>query len=147
LALERLLGEADAGDLGLAVGAARDDGVVHRDGLVLLLALGERDALDAEDRLLAGDVREPGRADDIADRVDPADARLVGERLRLHRAVGAEGHVVGLDVVLDDLDAERVVEEPVEAALDADREEHLVGLEVFFLLSSGFPSFIGAMVP
>jgi hypothetical protein len=49
-------------------------------------------------------------------------------------------------VVLDDLEAERVVEEPVEAALDADREQQLVGLERLLCSRRASRPSSGAMV-
>jgi hypothetical protein len=71
LLLQRPLGVPDAGDLRMAVRAAGDDRVVDRDRVV------PRDALDAHDRLFTGDMREPRRADDVADRVDAGHARRV----------------------------------------------------------------------
>ena len=49
---QRLLGEADAGDLRLAVRAARDHRVIDRVRLVVQLASLPRDALDTDNRLL-----------------------------------------------------------------------------------------------
>ncbi len=54
---------------------------------------------------------------------------LVVDGLRLELA----GVVVGLDAVLDGFEAKGGVEEAVEAALDADSEEDLVGLQDFLL--------------
>ena len=82
-----LLGQADAGDAGVGVGAAGDVRVVDRPVGVAA------EPLDAADRLVVGDVRQPGGADHVADGVDARHARRVA-------VLG-----VGLDVVLDELDA------------------------------------------
>src|SRR5262249_23312289 len=66
-----LLGEADAGDLRHAIGAAGNVRHVKRMHIVE-----SGDLLDADDALVARLVREPGRAHDVADRVDSGLVRL-----------------------------------------------------------------------
>src|SRR5437870_9664704 len=62
--LRRLLGEADRGDLRRAIGAARDETLVHGMRFETL------DRLDADDALVLGLVREQRRAGNVADGVD-----------------------------------------------------------------------------
>ena len=66
---------------------------------------------------MVGDVGQPGGADDVADGVEAGD---VGE-------VALFG--VGLDVVLDEFDAEGGVEHFLDVADDADGDQHRVGLD------------------
>ena len=80
LGLGRGLGEADAGDLRLAIGAARDVLGLHR-----VHALEAGDLLDHHDALVHGLVGEPRRAGDVADRVD---VRLAGEAPLVDHDVG-----------------------------------------------------------
>src|SRR5262245_53455341 len=61
--LRRLLGKADGGDLRRAIGAARDEALVHGMRLEAL------DGLDADDALVLGLVREQRRAGNVADGV------------------------------------------------------------------------------
>ena len=65
LPLPWLLGQPDAGHLRPAIGAAGDVAHVER-----MHVLHPGDLLDADDALMHRLVRQPGRADDIADRLD-----------------------------------------------------------------------------
>ena len=70
LFLRRAFGETDAGDLRLAIGAARENGD--------LLGLRHAEhALDGLNSFVAGHVGKPRRPDDIAGSIDPFDVRLV----------------------------------------------------------------------
>src|SRR4051794_37411008 len=60
----RRLGQPDAGDLRPAIGAGRDVAQIERVDVV-----DPGDLLDADHAFVARLVRQPGRADDIADRV------------------------------------------------------------------------------
>ena len=64
------LGESDARDLRLAVGAAGEGALAHGGALA-------EHPLDGLDRLEAGDVGEPRRPDDVAGGVDAGDAGFV----------------------------------------------------------------------
>ena len=68
--LRGAFGEADAGDLRLAIGAARED------GNLLGLGSGEH-SFDALDGFVAGDMREPGWPNDVSSAVDAFNAGLV----------------------------------------------------------------------
>ena len=85
-ALHLLLGQADRGDLGPAVGRARLADVVH---LVDVGVAGDR--VRRDDPLVRRGVGQPQAADDVADRVD---VRL----LRPHVAVDLDDPAVGLDL-------------------------------------------------
>src|SRR5262245_40924677 len=96
-----LFGEADAGDLRMAVSAGRDGGVVER-----MHAVHAGDLFDTDDAFVARFMREPGRPGDIADGVET-------------RRPGA-APFVDRDVTLVDFDAERLESEPLDIAGDAD---------------------------
>ena len=110
-----LLGQADAGDARVGVGASGDDRIVDR-------ALVPGEGLDAGDRLMVGDVGQPRRADDVADGVEALEVRL--------EAVVA----VDLDVVLLDRHVELVVEQALDVARDADRDQQLLAFELLHAL-------------
>ena len=100
------LGEADAGDLRLAIGAAGDLALVHRVGVQAL------DRLDADHPLVLGLVGEHRRAGDVPDRVEA-------------------GHVGAAEPVGDDdapLDrhAELVQADPLDVADDPHRRDQLL---------------------
>src|SRR5207342_1120329 len=61
-------GQADAGDLRVAIGAARDVEDVHRMWMDILVAERARDCLDRDDPFVTGLVRQPGRRGDVSDR-------------------------------------------------------------------------------
>src|SRR5262249_58083721 len=105
------LGEADAGDLRHAVSAARDVVDVERVDVVLA-----GDPLDADDALMARLVGEPGRADDIADGIDPG---LVGLQPLIDQDMGL------LDPHLGALEAEIL-----DIADDADGEDDALGRDL-----------------
>lgn len=79
LLLRGSLGKADAGHLGLAIGATREEGDFFR-------RLAGEHAFHALDGFVAGDVGEPWWPDDVSGGIDPLDAGFVA--------------VVGLDVAL-----------------------------------------------
>jgi hypothetical protein len=109
LFLRLLFGHADAGDLRLAIGAAGEHG--H---LVRLLA-GDEKTFHRLDRLVRGDVRQPGRPDDVARAVDALDRRLVA--------------VVGLEITAIEFELDPVAEQAVELRLDPDGDEQMLRLE------------------
>ncbi|PAV92830.1 hypothetical protein WR25_24902 [Diploscapter pachys] len=98
-------GQADAGDLRAAVGAAGD---VPRLERVRVLA---GDLLDADDAFVARLMRQPGRAGDVADRVDALDVR--------------PAVAVDLDVAALRLDAQRLQPDILGVRHDADRDDRM----------------------
>ncbi len=133
---EFALGEADTGDLRMAIGATGDDAVIHGVRFVVPLLGAPADAFNAENCFFAGDVREPRWTDDIADGVDAGEIGLVINRLiggARAGAVPAAGDEVGLDVVAPSLKTKRCIKQPIESSLDADCEQNLVSFEYFFL--------------
>src|SRR5262245_29821997 len=99
--LRRLLGKADGGDLRRAIGAARDETLVHGMWLEAL------DRLDADDALVLGLVRQQRRTGNVADGVNPGHIGAI-ER------VDHDGAAVGLH-------AELFKTEMFDVAGDADR--------------------------
>ena len=102
------LGQADRGDLRPRIGAARDVPGLER---VRLLRPGDR--LDADHALVARLVRQPGRAGDVADRVDALDigaAVAVGDDMA---AVGLHAQRLEADILAvgDDADGDDGVAE------------------------------------
>src|SRR5262249_60051078 len=93
------------------VGAAGDVRVVDRPVGVA------EEALDAADRLVVGDVGEPGGADHVPRRVDAGDAGDVA-------VLGLD-----LDVILDQLDLHARGPEALDVGDDADGHEHDLGLD------------------
>ena len=102
--LGRRLGEADAGDLRVAVGAAGDLELVEGVGVQAL------DGFDADDALVLGLVREHRRPGDVADGVD---AGHVGAA----EAVGDDDAALGLH-------AELLEAEVLDVADHADGRDH-----------------------
>src|SRR5690606_17105805 len=116
-------GEADGRHLRAAIGAAGDVALV--DGMDVLEA---RDLLDADHAFMARLVGEPGRAGEVADRVDALDAR--------------EAPFVGHHMALLDLDARFLEAEVLHIAGDADRKNdaihgHFRGLAALLLDDGG----------
>ena len=116
LFLGRCLGETDAGDLGMGIGAAGHVGGVERLDMGLALA-GNR--LDADDAFMAGLVGEPWRAGEVADGVEPGDAGLA--------------ETVDIDVGFLDLHAEGFEAKVFDIADNADGEDGAVEFLRLFL--------------
>ena len=114
-------GEADRGDLRMAIGAAGDHQLVHR-----MDVRHAGDLLDADDALMLGLVRQHRRAGDIADGID---ARHIGAAI----AVDDDAAAVGLD-------AERFEAEIFDIALHADGGDQPVGGDLSSLAVLGFDS-------
>src|SRR6185369_17903758 len=107
----RLFGQADAGDLRPAIGAGRD--VARVEGVHIVEA---GDVLDADDALMHRLVRQPGRPDEIADRIE---AGLAGAQPFVDDDMGA------LDFRLSVFEADIL-----DIADDADRQDHALDRDV-----------------
>ena len=117
------LGQPDGGDLGVAVGDARDAGLVDGGG-------GQAgDLLGHEDALLEAAVGELQPGDDVADGVDAVD-------------VGAAA-LVGRDEAALHRDALLVVAEPVGDGTTPDRDEQQLGLEGLAALDGDGDAVVG----
>src|SRR5581483_1755562 len=112
-----LLGEADAADLRLAVRRARQAAIVER------RAVEARQALDDHHALGRRDVREVHDAGDVADGVHARRRRLQGG--------------IGLDPAALELHAGAVERERVDGRLEADADEHALGIELLLLALRG----------
>ncbi len=124
-------GESDGGDLGDAVGAAGDEGVVHVAGF---LAGGGEHFFDGDFGFHGGDVGEPGWSDDIAGGVDAFDGGL---------EIFAD-----LEVAFEDFGLGVGGEEVFDVAGDADGDEDFVGVDYFLFVvehvgNRDFDAFIG----
>ena len=101
------LGQADAGDLRVAIGAARDHQLVHG------MRMQPLDRLDADHRLVLGLVGQHRRAGDVADRVNA-----------LH--IGP-AEIVDDDAAAIGLHAERLEPDILDIADHADSRDHPIG--------------------
>jgi hypothetical protein len=116
--LRARLGQPDRGDLRPAIGAARNVPGIHRMHVVQA-----GDLLDADHALMARLVREPGRAGEVADRVDPG---LAGAAEFVDHDMGAV-----------DFDAGAFQADPFDIADDADGGNHAIDGDVL-RLAAGF---------
>ena len=103
------LGDADRGDLGVAVGDPRDAVVVDR------ARAQPADVLGDEDALLEADVGQLQGGDEVADRVDAGDGRTA--------------ELVDVDEAAFDGDAGLLVAEPLGHRAPPDGDEQQVGVE------------------
>src|SRR5689334_22151269 len=104
----RLFSQPDARHLRPAVGAGRDVAQIER-----MHVVDPGDLLDADHPFMARLVRQPGRADDIADRIDTVLA-------------GAQPFIDD-DMMALDLDPGAFKADPLDIADNADCEDHSVG--------------------